>query len=101
MGRTGRAKLGACCFPTSFIVSKFPYQSRLHRVDMLLCSTSAAARTPFLRDCPGPSRCGWEGLSAISWADYLGLTSQKGKKLTLLMFTRLLLLKKDSPSLLS
>lgn len=74
----------------------FPTTSWFHHTEMLFCSTYPARGMLHQLDCPRPPSSGWKELVVLSRVDYLCLISQKGKKLTLLMFTRLLFPRKDS-----
>lgn len=66
-------------------------------METLFCGTYPATGMLHQCDCSALA-LGRGSLSVSAGVDDLSFTSQKGKKLTLLMFTRLLLLRKDFQS---
>lgn len=83
-------------FPFLLLSWCSPTTSWLHCMDMFFVAPTQLRRIPISLIALDHLAAGRRSWSVLSWVDHLGLTSQKGKKLTPLMFTHLLLLRKDS-----
>lgn len=94
-GQEGQSQ-GPAVFPLLLLSWSSPPISWLHHMEMLFCSTYAASGTPHQLDCSRPFPSNGRILSAFSWMYYLSLIRQKGEKLSPLMLSCLLLLRKDS-----
>lgn len=98
--RQGGQSQEPAVFPLLLLSWGFLITSQLYHMETLFCGTYPATGMLHQCDCLALP-LGRRSLSVSTGVDDLSFTSQKGKKLTLLMFTHLLLLRKNSESVLS